>query len=196
MPRKADRRPPGSLRIGAGRLRGSRIGVPERQDLRPTPDRVRETLFNWLAPVIEGARCLDLFAGTGALGIEALSRGAAQCTFVEQDRELARAIAGTLARLGAGGGEVVAADALGWLQQAAQPVDVVFLDPPFAEDFWQPALALLSARGWLRTGGLVYVESPRAMALPQRPGFRLHREGQAGEVRFGLLRGPGDRLPS
>lgn len=196
MSHKADRRRPGRLRIGAGRLRGSRIEVPDRPGLRPTPDRVRETLFNWLAPVIEGARCLDLFAGTGALGIEALSRGAAHCTFVERDRELARAIAATLARLGVAGGEVVAADALSWLQQGAQPADVVFLDPPFGEDLWQPALTLLAARGWLRPAGFVYVEAPRGGALPQPPGFQLHREAEAGEVRYGLIRGLVDRLPS
>ncbi|HVT32257.1 MAG TPA: 16S rRNA (guanine(966)-N(2))-methyltransferase RsmD [Rhodanobacteraceae bacterium] len=187
-PKRASPGPSGKVRIIAGRLRGSRIVVPDRPGLRPTPDRVRETLFNWLAPVIEGARCLDLFAGTGALGIEALSRGAASCTFVESDRELARLVENHLARLDAGEARVVATDAASLLAGAPQPFDVVFLDPPFAENLWNATAARLEQGGWLAPGAWIYVESPAdaRIALPQT--WQAHREGRAGTARHALYR--------
>jgi 16S rRNA (guanine966-N2)-methyltransferase len=177
------------VRIIAGRLRGSRIVVPDRPGLRPTPDRVRETLFNWLAPVIEGARCLDLFAGTGALGIEALSRGAASCTFVESDRELARRIEDDLARLDAGEARVLATDAESMLAGApSQPFDVVFLDPPFAANLWDAIAARLERGGWLAAGAWIYVESPADAPIALPGTWRLHREGRAGSARHALYR--------
>ena len=179
---------PGKLRIIGGSLRGSRLEIPSAPGLRPTPDRVRETLFNWLAPVIEGAQCLDLFAGTGALGIEALSRGAAGVQFVERDARAAQSLRANLARLEADAGQVAVLDAGLFLQGAAQPYDLVFLDPPFALDLW-PALARqLEQGGWLAARGWVYVESPRGLAPALPPNWQLHREGQAGEVRFALYR--------
>ncbi len=181
----------GAVRIVAGRLRGSRLAVPEREGLRPTPDRVRETLFNWLMPYLPGMRCLDLYAGTGALGIEALSRGADACTFVERDRELARALADNLARLRVPGAEVVNADAAGWLAGPARPFDLVFLDPPFDANLWQGAAALLESRGWLADGGFAYVESPREARLELPPAWAPHREGFAGAVRYALYRRSG-----
>lgn len=177
-----------SVRIVGGLLRGSRLAVADRDGLRPTPDRVRETLFNWLAPVIAGARCLDLFAGTGALGIEALSRGAASCIFIERDRTLAQDLRDNLARLQVQGARVGEGDALGWLAQPATPVDIVFLDPPFAAGLWESTAQALEQGGWLRAGALVYVESDQH-AVPRLPAtWTLHREGRAGAVRFALYR--------
>jgi 16S rRNA (guanine966-N2)-methyltransferase len=178
----------GRIRIIGGNLRNSRLDVPELPGLRPTPERVRETLFNWLAPVIDGARCLDLCSGTGALGIEALSRGAAGVQFVERDARVAQSLRANLARLEADAGQVAVLDAGLFLQGAAQPYDLVFLDPPFALDLW-PALARqLEQGGWLAARGWVYVESPRGLAPALPPNWQLHREGQAGEVRFALYR--------
>jgi len=178
----------GRIRIIGGSLRNSRLDVPELPGLRPTPERVRETLFNWLAPVIDGARCLDLCSGTGALGIEALSRGAAGVQFVERDARVAQSLRANLARLEADAGQVAVLDAGLFLQGAAQPYDLVFLDPPFALDLW-PALARqLEQAGWLAARGWVYVESPRGLAPALPPNWQLHREGQAGEVRFALYR--------
>jgi 16S rRNA (guanine966-N2)-methyltransferase len=179
---------PGRIRIIGGSLRNSRLEVPDLPGLRPTAERVRETLFNWLAPVIEGARCLDLCAGTGALGIEALSRGAAAVQFVERDARAAQALRANLARLKADGGQVAALDAGLFLQGPARSYDLVFLDPPFALELW-PALARqLEQGGWLAARAWIYVESPRGPAPALPPSWQLHREGQAGEVRFALYR--------
>ncbi|HJW05073.1 MAG TPA: 16S rRNA (guanine(966)-N(2))-methyltransferase RsmD [Rhodanobacter sp.] len=178
----------GRIRIIGGSLRNSRLEVPELPGLRPTPERVRETLFNWLAPVLDGARCLDLCAGTGALGIEALSRGAASVQFVERDAQAAQALRANLARLKAAGGQVATVEAQAFLHGAAQAYDLVFLDPPFALALW-PALARqLEQGGWLAERGWIYVESPRSQAPALPPNWQLHREGHAGEVRFALYR--------
>ncbi len=175
------------LRIIGGRWRGRKLRFPATTGLRPTPDRVRETLFNWLAPAIHGARCLDLFAGSGALGLEALSRGAAQATFVERDPVAARSLRETLAALEAGGGTVARADAGAYLAGEASPFDVVFLDPPFAEDLVQACLARLVAGGWLAPGARVYVEQPAARGRPAWPApLAAHRSGRAGEVGYHL----------
>ena len=180
--------PPGKLRIVAGSLRGSKLAVPDKAGLRPTPDRVRETLFNWLAPVIDGARCLDLFAGTGALGIEALSRGAGSCMFVESDRALARLIAENLARLKVGNAQVLADEAEAMLGGSAQAFDVVFMDPPFGADLWNDSAHRLESGGWLSGDAWIYVESPADAELALPPTWMLHREGRAGGVRFALYR--------
>ena len=182
------RGPPGKLRIVAGSLRGSRLAVPDRPGLRPTPDRVRETLFNWLMPVIEGARCLDLYAGTGALGIEAISRGAAACTFVESDRALARELGENLARLKVESARVIDGDALATLAGRAEPFDIVFLDPPFGGDLWDASAERLETRGWLAPDAWIYVESPAEAVLALPANWMLHREGHAGAVRFALYR--------
>ena len=179
---------PGRIRIIGGTLRNSRLDVPDLPGLRPTPERVRETLFNWLAPVLAGVQALDLCAGTGALGIEALSRGAAAVRFVERDARAAQALHANLARLKAEGGAVTVADALAFLDGAATPFGLVFLDPPFAADLW-PALAQrLEANGWLAAQAWVYVESPRDHAPALPPNWVLHRESRAGEVRHALYR--------
>ena len=180
---------PGKLRIIAGSLRNSRLAVPDRPGLRPTPERVRETLFNWLMPVLPGARCLDLFAGTGALGIEALSRGAGEVVFVERDAALAAALRANLERLRQLQVPVVCADALNWLREPQPLFDIVFLDPPFALDLWQAAAQALAPS--LVPGAWIYVESPAATVPALPADWRLHREGRAGEVRYALYRAGG-----
>jgi len=178
----------GRIRIIGGQLRNSRLDVPDLPGLRPTADRVRETLFNWLAPVITGARCLDLCAGTGALGVEALSRGAASVQFVERDARAAQALRANLERLKAQGGQVATTDAMAFLQGAPQPFGLVFLDPPFALDLWSSLAQRLEQGGWLAPGAWIYVESPKGSA-PALPGnWAGHREGAAGEVRYALYR--------
>jgi 16S rRNA (guanine966-N2)-methyltransferase len=188
MQRGPSAKPPGKLRIVAGSLRGSRLAVPDMPGLRPTADRVRETLFNWLAPVIDGARCLDLYAGTGALGIEALSRGAAECTFIERDRALARLLRDNLTRLKLENAHVIEGDALSAIGGAAQAFDIVFLDPPFTEDLWEESARRLERAARLREGSWIYVESPADADPTLPPAWSLHREGRAGAVRYALYR--------
>ena len=150
-----------TLRIIGGIWRGRRLRFPPTPEIRPTPDRVRETLFNWVAARVPGARCLDLFAGSGALGLEALSRGAAHVTFVERDPAAAREIRARLAEWGARAATVEHADARAFLQQQpAASFDIVFLDPPFASRLLAEAAARLEQGGWLADGALIYVESP------------------------------------
>jgi 16S rRNA (guanine966-N2)-methyltransferase len=179
---------PGRIRIIGGHLRNSRLNVPDLPGLRPTPERVRETLFNWLAPTIAGVRALDLCAGTGALGIEALSRGAAAVQFVEPERAVADALRGNLERLKAEGGEVATMDAARFLQAAPRPFGLVFLDPPFAQKLWTPLAQQLEQGGWLADAAQIYVESPRGLALALPPNWQPYREGHAGEVRYALYR--------
>lgn len=180
-------RAPGAVRIIGGSLRGSKLAVPVVDGLRPTADRVRETLFNWLAPVIPGARCLDLYAGTGALGIEAASRGAREVVLVERDRRAAQALRDNLARLKVAQATVVEADALAFLGGDPKPFDCVFLDPPFAAGAWRAAAQALE-RGWLAPGAQVYVEAPADAAPEPPPAWSLHRETRAGTVRAALYR--------
>jgi 16S rRNA (guanine966-N2)-methyltransferase len=176
------------LRIIGGSLRGRKLRFPQRPGLRPTPDRVRETLFNWLAGRTVGARCLDLFAGSGALGLEALSRGAAHVTFVENDAAAAQALRELLAEWGATGGAVVQRDALTYLAGTAIGFDLVFLDPPFDAGLLGPAALLLEERGWLKPGALIYVESAARQALPPLPpGWVVLKAKRAGEVGYHLL---------
>ena len=179
---------PGRIRIIGGRLRNSRLQVPNLPGLRPTPERVRETLFNWLAPVIEGARCLDLCAGTGALGIEACSRGAASVQFVERDARAAQVLRENLARLMVGAARVSTLDAAAFLRGAVQAFDVVFLDPPFALELWAELARRLEAGGWLAANALIYVESSRADVTGLPLNWVAHRQAHAGEVRFALYR--------
>jgi 16S rRNA (guanine966-N2)-methyltransferase len=170
--------------------------VPVAEGLRPTPDRVRETLFNWLAPELPGARCLDLFAGTGALCLEALSRGAGEAVMVEKAPAVAAALRANLVRLGARAAEVVNADALDYLAGPVAPFDIVFLDPPFRSDLIGRCAQLLAARGWVRPGGLVYVEAPaRLDPLPLPAAWELVRSKRTGEVGYHLVRVPAAAAP-
>lgn len=178
----------GELRIVGGRYRGRRLPIPSESGLRPTADRVRETLFNWLAPVIPGARCLDAFAGSGALGFEAVSRGAGEVVLIEQSGAVARQLEANALRLGADETRIVQRDALRWLEGAGQPFDIVFLDPPFADALWAPAIACLARRGWLKPGSRVYLEAPMRIGFPELPpNWDLVRDKTAGQVRYGLV---------
>ena len=179
--------PPGRLRIVGGEWRGRRLPVLDQPGLRPTPDRVRETLFNWLAPLITGARCLDLFAGSGALGFEAASRGAGRVVMIEKSANLARVLRENRLSLDARQVEVIQADAALWLAGQAEPFDLVFLDPPFAEDLLGPTCAALAEGGWLAQGARVYLEAAATTGFPALPEeWRLVRAKQAGQVRYGL----------
>jgi 16S rRNA (guanine966-N2)-methyltransferase len=190
------KRTPGKVRIIAGTLRGRRIDVPDVAGLRPTPDRVRETLFNWLAPHIAGARVLDLFAGTGVLGLEAASRGAMTVTLVESHSAAQAALRETLKRLGLPGVRLVAGDALAFLAAGAETYDLILLDPPFSAGLVQPAIQAIARHGRLAPGGFCYVEQARGAALPPLPaGWVEHRAGQAGEVGYHLLHVPQRDLP-
>ena len=160
--------------------------MPDRPGLRPTPDRVRETLFNWLGQSLEGLACLDLFAGSGALGFEAASRGAARVVMVEQDREVFEILKRTLNAIGAGQVELVLDDAFAFLKRAKQRFDVVFLDPPFGQN----ALPAVFRQLRLQPGARVYVESSE----PFEPGesWRELRRARAGQVSYQLLEWRGD----
>jgi 16S rRNA (guanine966-N2)-methyltransferase len=179
------------LRIIGGSWRGRTWRFPE-GDIRPTPDRVRETLFNWLSPGIAGARCLDLFAGSGALGLEALSRGAAHVVFVEKAADAARQLRQTL-ELWAGArpalAQIQVADASAYLAGKPEVFDLVFLDPPFAAALLAQVFARLEAGYWLAANALVYAECPAREALPALPaGWAVAKTGRAGEVGYHLLR--------
>lgn len=178
------------IRIIAGQWRGRRLDFPPVPGLRPTPDRVRETVFNWLAPDLVGARCLDLFAGSGALGLEARSRGAAEVVLVDRHPQVVAHLQQLIARLGMDRVSCHQAAALAWLGRIDQPFDVVFLDPPFAEQSWDIILACLDQAGAVRSGGKIYVEAPHRQRLIIPSAWRLWREGQAGEVSFRLFTTP------
>lgn len=174
----------GELRIIGGTWRSRRLRFTTRPGLRPTPDRVRETLFNWLGQDLEGLECLDLFAGSGALGFEAASRGARQVVMVERDGVAAKALQANRETLAANAVEVVRADALEFLRHQYSRFDVVFLDPPFADDCWPQLLALLPQ--CLKPGARVYCE--RDAALDPGPGWTVIRAGHAGQVSHQLLK--------
>lgn len=177
------------LRIIGGRWRGRRVRFPPLEALRPTPDRVRETLFNWLQPVIAGSRCLDLYAGSGALGLEALSRGAARVVFVDHEAQAIEHLQTTLSLLKAEGAAPTLAEARRYLEAPAEAFDVVFLDPPFVDETLPTICALLESRGWLSPSALIYIERPAREGSPTLPdGWVLHRTGHAGEVGYHLAR--------
>lgn len=185
----------GQLRIIGGRWRSRRLQFPDAPGLRPTPDRVRETLFNWLAAQVPAARVLDPFAGSGALLLEALSRGAGHALALELSPQVAAALRSNLSLLQAEDAEVRQVDALQHLATAcAEPFDLVFLDPPFHRDLLQPACQLLEQRGWLASDAWIYTESeqpPSSLGLPGH--WHLHREKQAGQVHYALWQ---RRLPT
>ena len=178
-----------TLRIIGGQWRGRKLAFTPAEGLRPTTDRVRETLFNWLAPLVHDARCLDLFAGSGALGLEALSRGARYCDFVDTssaallqiEHHLRTLQADQLARCHPMPASV-------FLQAAHEPYDIVFLDPPFGKNLLDPVCAALDSGQMVANGGLIYLETALRDPAPALPStWRGHREKVAGEVCYRLL---------
>ena len=179
------------LRIIGGDWRSRVLQFAEVSDIRPTPDRIRETLFNWLQFEITGARCLDLFAGSGALGFEALSRGAAQVTAFEQNHAAVQGIRANCTLLDTRKLELIEANAMDRLQHgnAPAPYDIVFVDPPFASGFYESCFQHLQARGWLAPGACIYVEAAQPLSSFNVPAsWQLQREKRAGDVHYGLFR--------
>ncbi len=181
-----------SVRIIGGAWRGRRLAFPVAEGLRPTPDRIRETLFNWLQGRWSGVRVLDLFAGSGALGLEALSRGAAAAVLVESNGAVTAQLRATVTALGpacVAATAIVQTDGYRYLQGGATLFDGVFLDPPFADGREAELCTLLASRGWLAAGGWVYLERAASRGAPSLPpGFMPWHEGRAGEVGFYLVR--------
>lgn len=188
--RRAAKSATSQLRIIGGQWRGQKLSFPDRPGLRPTGDRVRETLFNWVGHTLPGAQCLDLFAGSGALGIEALSRGGAHCDFVDTDREAIAYIDRHLERLAARlGGATHCNTASGFLGTTDSVWDVVFVDPPFDARVGESTLKRLLTGGHITADSWVYFETSRSdpEAVPETD-FEIFREKSAGDVRYQLLR--------
>ncbi len=174
------------VRIIGGQHRGRKLPFAELPGLRPTGDRIRETLFNWLQPVVEGARCLDLFAGSGALGMEAASRGAAKVVMVEQAGSVVRQLERNREMLGLEGLNIVRADALQFLEQPPTPFDIVFLDPPFDNDLLGAVCQRLT-KGWLAVDARIYLEEDLSREFPSLPeDWQWLKQKTAGRVRYGL----------
>ena len=175
------------IRIIGGVHRGRKLRFPDLVGLRPTSDRVRETLFNWLQPVLAGAACLDLFAGSGALGLEAGSRGAGSVVMVERAEAAVRQLRENVALLGLEQVGVIQANALSWLERDARPFDIVFLDPPFADNLLEACCEKLEQNGWLADGARIYLERDAIKPMPQVPdNWHLLREKEAGQVSYCL----------
>lgn len=180
---------PGTVRIIAGQWRSRRLKVPDIKDLRPTPDRVRETLFNWLSQVIAGARCLDLFTGSGVLGFEALSRGASKVVMVDESAEVVELLREQLQLFEAPNGEVMRAKIPGQLKLAAEPFDIVFVDPPYQSGLLLPVCNYLEEQKFLADGAYIYLEAAETIKdndLPQ--GWRIIKSSKAGQVAFHLVK--------
>lgn len=176
---------PHQVRIIGGKHRGRKLPVADAPGLRPTPDRVRETLFNWLGQNLTGWHCLDLFAGSGALGFEAVSRGAASVVLVEQAARVAKNLQTAASLLAESGLQVVCADALAYLSRPGQqPWDLVFLDPPYGQGWLDRIIMPLLPH--LASGARLYVESEQALPEPLAPGLSRVREGRAGQVHYHL----------
>ena len=172
------------VRIIGGEWRSRLVTFPPQQDLRPTPNRVRETLFNWLGQDLTGKTCLDLFAGSGALGFEAASRGAKRVVMVERDAAIFKALQASRAQLDAAAVELIRADALEFIRGDRERYDIIFLDPPFKAGYWPRLLPLLPSH--MAPRALVYCESAARPELPA--GWEAWRQGRAGRVTFQLLK--------
>ncbi|MFV3387040.1 16S rRNA (guanine(966)-N(2))-methyltransferase RsmD [Pseudomonas sp. NY15364] len=188
----------GQLRIIGGEWRSRRFAFPDGPGLRPTPDRVRETLFNWLAPYVEGAHVLDPFAGSGALLLEALSRGAASGLACDLNPASVSALRGHLATLQCSTGEIHLGDALQLLARPApRRFDIALLDPPFHKSLLQDACTLLETQGWLADDAWIYTESETAPSSLGLPGnWRLHREKHTGQVHYALWQRSSSQVPT
>lgn len=177
----------GSLRIIGGQWRSRKLDFEGATGLRPTSDRIRETLFNWLNPTIHGARCLDLFAGSGALGLEALSRYAAHCDFVDKDRNSCQQIRQQLENLRCPHATVHSKEALAFLNKSAQSYNIIFLDPPFHLDLLAPVIGTLANHA-LKPHTQIYIETASNEALPALPAnWQIDKEKQAGQVTYRLI---------
>ncbi len=177
------------LRIIGGLWRGRKLTFPDVDGLRPTGDRIRETLFNWLAPELQGSRCLDLFAGSGALGIEALSRGAEVSLLVERDSKAAAQLRSNLELLKANGGRVLNADVMEILRKGntEAPYHIIFIDPPFQLKLWQSVIEALEGGNWLAENATIYIESGRDDHYAPPINWQLHRDKHAGAVSYRLF---------
>ncbi len=181
-------RKPHELRIIAGTWRGRRFPVLDQPGLRPTPNRVRETLFNWLQHAVVGARCLDMFAGSGALGLEALSRGAAHVTFMDNNPLAISQLREVLTRFNAANATTVLCDATSTLSLPAEPYDIVFLDPPFDAQYLPQIITTLANPGWLRPDAYIYLETATTLTTPTLPPtWHTLREKVAGQVSYRLI---------
>ncbi len=188
---KSSANAPGVIRIIAGLWRGRKLPVHDIQGLRPTTDRVKETVFNWLMADVRGSICLDCFAGSGALGFEALSRGAQKVLMVEQDKLAANQLKHNLALLDTTNGQVHQGDCLAYLAQKSPDshYDLVFIDPPFRQGLAAKTITLLTEQQWLTQGALIYVEVESELTgLDIPPNWTLLKEKSAGQVRFSLYR--------
>lgn len=176
------------LRIIGGQWRGRKLRFADGRGLRPTPDRVRETLFNWLMPIMNGARCLDLFTGSGALGLEALSRGASEVVMIDNNPRVIAQLRENISLLGTSSAQLVQADGLKWLQQQiSEPFDIVFLDPPYADKVMVDCIKSLEESAWLKKEAWIYMEFPSHEALPELPAnWQWYRNRQAGQVGYHL----------
>jgi len=177
------------LRIIGGEWRGRKLCFPDVPNLRPTPDRVRETVFNWLAPMIQGARCLDLFAGSGALGIEALSRGAACTTFVDSHKKVAQALHAHLDLLKENErAEILQMDGTKFLNGETRKYNLVFLDPPYQLNLMEKVVFILEEKGWLADNAMLYLEIEKRQSLPKLPSnWKQLKDKTAGEVHYFLF---------
>ncbi len=177
------------VRIIGGRWRSRKLVFPSIEGLRPTSDRIRETLFNWLTPVMPGAACLDLFAGSGALGFEAASRGAARVLMLDKAHEASRTLTENCRLLDANGVDVRQVDAQDYLRSSSELFDVVFIDPPFASDILVEVCSQLQEGGWLAKGAMIYIEAPVGQSFDFIPvQWQLDKQKQAGQVVYSLYR--------
>lgn len=176
------------VRIIGGQWRGRKLSFPSINGLRPTGDRIRETLFNWIMPDLPGANCLDLFSGSGALGLEALSRGAQRTVLLEFNPQAAKQLSDNLNTLNCSDGQVFHTDTIGWLNKpATERFDIAFLDPPFQQNLWAETLQLLEHNHWLNPGAAIYVETPRGLQLPIPEDWSIHRQKHSGNVSYQLF---------
>jgi 16S rRNA (guanine966-N2)-methyltransferase len=178
------------LRIIGGQWRGRKLPIADVEGLRPTGDRIRETVFNWLMGDIVSSHCLDVFAGSGALGLECLSRGAAHVTLLEKHPKAATQLKQHCQTLSAAQGHVIQCNALEWLQSpsmAAESIDIVFIDPPFTQQLWAESIHALHNSGLLKSGALIYIESPKHTPIDTPHHWQLHKEKHAGQVSYRLF---------
>ncbi len=189
MPKRPPKNQAQQLRIIGGQWRGRKLAIADVEGLRPTGDRIRETLFNWLMPIMAESYCLDLFSGSGALGLECLSRGAKQATLLEKNAIAAKQLQEHCKTLNADGGHVIQIDALTWLNTIAildNTVDIVFIDPPFADNLWEETINSLENSGILKENAAIYIETPKNTQIAIPANWLLHREKQSGQIHYRL----------